>query len=374
MSSSSRPIVLCVVGARPNFVKIAPILVAMKRSDRLTACLVHTGQHYDVEMNDRFFTDLAIPKPEINLAVGSGSHAVQTGEVMIRIEPVLDNVRPAVVLVVGDVNSTLAATLVAAKKGVRVAHVEAGLRSFDRSMPEEINRILTDQISSDLFVTERAAMTNLQREGIADKRIHFVGNVMIDALQQCLPRAVPPNKTLERHGISRPAAYAVLTLHRPSNVDNPQTLASLLSAVQKISRDLPVIFPIHPRTRARILAGGIEALVARSSIALIPPVGYLEMLGLVANAGLVLTDSGGLQEETTALGIPCLTLRDNTERPITVEQGTSVLVGNDPQRILAGFAEFRRTGGKRGRSPELWDGHAARRIVDILENAGSSST
>jgi len=358
--------VLCVVGARPNFVKIAPILLALRAHREMAAILCHTGQHYDPELNDRFFVDLGIPRPDVSLDVGSGSHAVQTAEVMKRIEPVIDTQRPDIVLVVGDVNSTLAAALVAAKRGVAVTHVEAGLRSNDRTMPEEINRILTDQISDLLFTTEASALENLEREGIPRERVRLVGNVMIDALHHNLRRAVASSEILMRQGGNPAQGFAVLTLHRPSNVDDPQTLRQILETVREIGQELPVIFPIHPRTRSRIESGGLAPLLAAPAIRAMPPVGYLEMMGLVRDAKLVLTDSGGLQEETTALGIPCLTLRDNTERPITVSDGTNTIVGSSPAAITAAYAEFRRTGGKRGRVPALWDGNAATRIAAEL--------
>ena len=365
-AKETKPVILCVVGARPNFVKMAPIMDAMSRDGCLVARLVHTGQHYDAEMNDFFFVDLGMPRPDVNLTVGSGTHAVQTADVMTRFEPILDEFRPDAVLVVGDVNSTLAASLVAAKKEVPVIHVEAGLRSYDRTMPEEINRVLTDQISDYLFTTERSAEVNLWREGISAEKIHFVGNVMIDALQRCLPHATPPEKTLAKLGQTNTSGYAVATLHRPSNVDDARTLAALLGAFAKIGGVLPIIFPLHPRTRARIDAAGLGQFLQSPAINVANPLGYLDMLGLVSGASLVLTDSGGLQEETTALGIPCFTLRANTERPVTVEQGTSILVGNSPDRLLAAFDDLRRNGGKKGNRPELWDGHAAERIVAIL--------
>lgn len=362
----SVPTILCVVGARPNFVKIAPILAALRAGARVRARLCHTGQHYDPELNESFFRDLGIPQPDTRLEVGSGSHAVQTGEIMKRFEPVLNVERPAAVLVVGDVNSTLAAALVAVKKGVPVVHVEAGLRSFDRTMPEEINRILTDQISDLLFATEPAALENLAREGIPASRVKLVGNVMIDALRHQLPTATPATRVLASHGGVPESGYAILTLHRPGNVDDPAVLGPLLDAIREIGHDLPVIFPVHPRTRARIEAAALTAKMAAPAIRALPPVGYLEMLGLVRDARLVLTDSGGLQEETTALGVPCLTLRENTERPITISDGTSTLVGNRPAAIAAAYADFRRTGGKRGRVPALWDGRAAERIAAEL--------
>ena len=364
--------VLCVAGARPNFMKIAPILAALrKRAPQITARLVHTGQHYDIDMNERFFAQLGIPSPDHSLEVGSASHAVQTAEIMRRFEPVLDAEQPAAILVVGDVNSTIACALVAAKKGVHVAHVEAGLRSRDRSMPEEINRILTDQLSDRLYVTEREAIANLRREGIDDERIVFAGNVMIDSLHACRARAVPAITTLTAaSGAERAATiaqgYALLTLHRPSNVDDGATLARLLDTLAQVAQRLPVVFPLHPRTHARILAAGLDGFLAHPRVLALPPLGYLEMLGLLQRARLVLTDSGGVQEETTALGVPCLTLRDNTERPITIEQGSNTLIGTDPDAILRAVADVLERGGKAGRVPERWDGHAAERIADDL--------
>ncbi len=364
--------VLCVVGARPNFMKMAPILRALAVHDpALPAMLVHTGQHYDVDMNDQLFAGLGLPPPDVNLEVGSGSHAVQTAEVMRRFEPVLDANHPSCVLVVGDVNSTLACTLVAVKKGVPVAHVEAGLRSFDRSMPEEINRVLTDQIADLLYTTERAAHDNLAREGIDASRAHFVGNVMIDSLLANRPLAVPVAETLRRAGIAPSVldldrGYGVVTLHRPANVDQVETLGPLLSVLRDISTRLPLLLALHPRTRANIERFGLRGEVSGQGMAVLPPQGYLEMLGLMAGATLVLTDSGGMQEETTALGVPCLTLRENTERPITVEQGTNTLVGRDRGTIERAVDEILAGSGKRGRVPELWDGRAAERIVAHL--------
>ncbi|MGH8642704.1 MAG: non-hydrolyzing UDP-N-acetylglucosamine 2-epimerase [Burkholderiales bacterium] len=368
-SLSSAPI-LCVVGARPNLMKIAAVVRAMRdAAPPLPVRLLHTGQHYDPEMNAQFFQALGIPDADVNLEVGSASHAVQTAEIMRRFEPVLEQERPAAVLVVGDVNSTLACALVAVKKGVAVIHVEAGLRSFDRTMPEEINRLLTDQISDLLFTTERSARENLLREGVAESRIHFVGNVMIDTLRHSLKDAIPAAATLIRYGAPADWAqgpYCVLTLHRPSNVDDPAMLRSLLGAIVEVSRRLPLVFAVHPRTRARIQQLKMESVLASRSVVSLPPLGYLEMLGLMQGARLVLTDSGGIQEETTALGIPCITLRANTERPITVEQGTNTVVGSNPAQILAATDDILRSGGKSGRVPELWDGRAAQRIVVVL--------
>ena len=359
--------ILCVVGARPNFMKIAPIMQALRAGPApIPAKIVHTGQHYDAAMNKQFFEDLGIPQPDINLDVGSGSHAVQTAEVMRRFEPVLDKEQPAAILVVGDVNSTIACALVAAKKGVAVIHVEAGLRSFDRGMPEEINRVLTDQIADLLYTTERAALANLTREGIDAARVHFVGNVMIDTLHRNLEKAIPAAQTLRDTGLDPARGYAVLTLHRPSNVDDQATLRDLLETVNQLSQWLPVVFPLHPRTKGRIEHFKLDGLLASGKIFTLPPIGYLHMLGLMREAKLVLTDSGGIQEETTALGVPCLTLRNNTERPITVDEGTNLIVGQSRATILAAAQEILATGGKAGRVPEYWDGHAAERIADHL--------
>jgi UDP-N-acetylglucosamine 2-epimerase (non-hydrolysing) len=341
--------------------KVAPLLRALRARPGVSSLLVHTGQHYDAAMSDAFFRDLGMPEPDVNLGVGSGSHAVQTAEVLRGIEPVLVEQRPDVVLVVGDVNSTLAATLAAVKLGLRVAHVEAGLRSFDRSMPEEINRILTDAISHWLFTSEPAGAENLRQEGVPEQRIRFVGNVMIDTLLAHLPRARAA-APLARLGLEA-GGYAVLTLHRPSNVDDPQRLASLFAVLEEIHEEVPVVFPAHPRTRASIQ----KHLGGRPPhLQMVDPLGYLEFVGLTAGARLVLTDSGGIQEETTALGVPCLTLRDSTERPVTVTEGTNVLVGSDPAVIHAEARRVLEGNGKRGRIPELWDGHAAERIVEIL--------
>ncbi len=351
--------VLCVVGARPNFMKIAPVMAALAEVG-LRAKLLHTGQHYDAAMNDSFFQDLGIAPPDFHLEVGSASHAVQTAEVMKRFEKVVESEAPHSVLVVGDVNSTIACALVATKLGVPVIHVEAGLRSYDRTMPEEVNRVLTDQISDLLFTTERSALDNLRQEGIAEARMHFVGNVMIDTLRRNLARAVAPAVTLggyEGH-------FAVLTLHRPSNVDDRKVLEKLLQTVADINRRIPVVFPLHPRTRARIKTFGLDGVI--EELRLMPPLGYLEMLGLMQSAKFVMTDSGGIQEETTALGVPCLTLRENTERPITVSEGTNTVIGTDMARLVTAVNEIINTGGKAGRVPEYWDGQAATRIAQII--------
>jgi UDP-N-acetylglucosamine 2-epimerase (non-hydrolysing) len=364
--------VLCVVGARPNFMKMAPLLAAFARDASLPrAVLVHTGQHYDASMSDRLFADLRLPAPDLNLEVGSGTHAAQTAEVMRRFEPVLDQYQPSVVVVVGDVNSTLACGLVAVKRHVPVVHVEAGLRSFDRRMPEEINRLLTDQIADLLYTTERSAAANLAREGVPPERIVFAGNVMIDSLRGNLPRAVPPDETLRRAGLDPAPArnergFGVVTLHRPANVDRPDALRECLEILRAASAKLPLVCALHPRTRGNVERFGLAALLDSPAIAVLPPQGYLEMLGLMAQAALVLTDSGGMQEETTALGVPCLTMRESTERPITVDEGTNTIVGRDAALTLRLVDEILAGGGKRGRVPELWDGRAAERIAAHL--------
>jgi len=353
--------------------KIAPIISAFRsRPFTLSHLLIHTGQHYDADMNDRLFIDLKLPAPDINLEVGSGSHAVQTAEVMRRFEPVLDEHQPSCVLVVGDVNSTLACSLVAVKKGYPVVHVEAGLRSHDRTMPEEINRVLTDQVANRLYTTERSAHENLAREGIDPQHVRFVGNVMIDTLLANLRHARAPRDTLISAGhaasiVEHRRGYGVVTLHRPSNVDQAATLGPLLNVLAEIAQRVVLVFAMHPRTHENIHRFGLAHLFSGSRLVMLPPQGYLNMMGLVANAKLVLTDSGGLQEESTALGIPCLTIRENTERPITVEQGTNTIVGSDRNIIIGCVDEILRGGGKRGRVPELWDGHAAERIAADLE-------
>ena len=364
--------VMCVVGARPNFMKMAPILRALASHEPpLSALLVHTGQHYDASMSDQLFADLRLPRPDISLEVGSGSHAVQTAEVMKRFEPALDEHKPSCVLVVGDVNSTLACTLVAVKKGVPVVHVEAGLRSYDRKMPEEINRVLTDQVADRLYTTERSALDNLLREGIAAERVCFAGNVMIDSLLSNRDVARPARQTLEQHGadanvLNHPRGYGVVTLHRPSNVDDAATLSLLLGVLREVAQELPLVFALHPRTRNNIERFGLQGLLDPTRMVMLPPQGYLEMLGLLAGATLVLTDSGGLQEETTALGVPCLTMRENTERPITVHEGTNTMVGRNVQAIRDGVSEILAGRGKQGRVPENWDGRAAQRIAADL--------
>jgi UDP-N-acetylglucosamine 2-epimerase (non-hydrolysing) len=371
MSSAPARQVDCIVGARPNFVKIAPIMRALGSRDGIATRLIHTGQHYDLTMNAVFFEELAIPTPNINLEVGSGTNTEQTARIMTAIEPVFVQNRPQLVLVVGDVNSTLAATLVAAKHNIPVAHVEAGLRSFDRTMPEEINRLVTDRLADLLLTTERSAIDNLVREGVEPGYIHFVGNVMIDTLIYCLERAVPAETTLAEMGAStgliaatKERGFGFVTLHRPSNVDDPVTLKGLVEALVVISRELGLVFPLHPRTKAVISAAGLQSILDEASILVTPPLSYLRALGLMRDAKVAITDSGGVQEETTALGVPCLTVRENTERPTTIEHGTNTLVGNSPDALISAVDHILKTGGKKGRIPELWDGKAASRIAD----------
>jgi UDP-N-acetylglucosamine 2-epimerase (non-hydrolysing) len=362
----SRPLkILNVVGARPNLPKIAPLLREMQRHPEIVPILVHTGQHYDEKLSDIFFRQMGIPEPHVNLEVGSGSHAAQTAEILKRIEPVLVEHQPDLVLVVGDVNSTIAVSLAAAKLGIPVAHVEAGLRSFDRSMPEEINRVLTDAIADYLFVTEEDAIEHLLKEGRPRESIHFVGNVMIDSLRYFLSLAQksPIGDELRLKNGADWCRFAVLTLHRPSNVDSIEKLGELLGAINEIASSLPVIFPVHPRTQQRLAQAGLHS---HPDLRFIAPVGYLDFLCLLSKAALVLTDSGGIQEETTALGVPCLTLRENTERPLTISQGTNLLVGTDPAKIVAAARNSLSGNGKAGRIPPLWDGQAAPRIVEIL--------
>lgn len=379
--------IVSIVGARPNFMKIAPIVDAINNYNRQSSgfienILVHTGQHYDEKMSRLFFDDLEIPRPDIDLEVGSGTHAEQTAEIMKRFEPVLQKEKPDYILVVGDVNSTIACALTASKLGLKIIHVEAGLRSFDRSMPEEINRVLTDSISDLLFVTERSGETNLLREGISAEKIFFVGNVMIDTLLKHLEKA-KKSEILKELGLcsnSNPnesgpfVPYAVLTLHRPSNVDNKETLQNIVDAVVEISEELPVVFPVHPRTRKNISVFGLDRIYkfrnrgdnAEKGIILIEPVGYMDFLNLASHSRLVLSDSGGIQEETTVLGIPCITLRENTERPATVTEGSNHVVGTSREKIVLESFKALNSSKTDCRIPELWDGKAAERIVEII--------
>ena len=361
--------IINVVGARPNFMKIAPVMHEMRqRPQRIDPLLVHTGQHYNESMSDSFFEDLEIPRPDVNLEVGSGSHSEQTARVMIAFEQVLLRHPADWVVVVGDVNSTMAAAIVASKQLVRVAHVEAGLRSRDRSMPEEINRVITDALADLLLTPSRDASENLLREGIDAQKIRFVGNIMIDTLYRNLERA-RGSSILVRLGLE-PRGYCAMTLHRPSNVDDRETFSGILDALEVISERLPVVFPIHPRTRGRLEQFGlVERVRTRGSIVLTEPLGYLDFLQLYSNSRLVLTDSGGVQEETTVLGVPCLTLRENTERPITVTEGTNRVVGNNPENIKSEALAALDRPASPARVPELWDGHTAARIVDAIEEA-----
>jgi UDP-N-acetylglucosamine 2-epimerase (non-hydrolysing) len=348
--------VLHVVGARPNFMKVAPVIRALSRRSSLLQTLVHTGQHYDTNMSDVFFAQLNIPAPDVNLEVGSATQARQTAEIMIRLEPVLLELQPDLLLVYGDVNSTVAAALVSSKLRIRLAHVEAGLRSFDRTMPEEINRIVTDQLADQLFTPSEDGDENLLREGISHQRIHRVGNIMIDSLTQLLPAVVrcPSN------GFSR--RYALVTLHRPSNVDDIAVLTSILASLLQVSEHLEVVFPLHPRTRRRLAESGVKL----DKIHLLEPLPYIEFLALQRSATVVITDSGGIQEETTYFGVPCLTVRSNTERPITVDVGTNVLVGQDPRKLRSELSLILEGKGKTGSIPPLWDGQTGERIAEII--------
>jgi len=375
--------IILVVGTRPNFMKVAPVLKAIEyhngkgRRPKIEPLLVHTGQHYDRAMSESFFEDLGMPPPDINLSVGSGSHAEQTGKVMMAFEPVLQRERPELVLVVGDVNSTLACTIAAKKLNIAVAHVEAGLRSGDMTMPEEINRKVTDCLADYFFTSEPSANENLAAEGIQAGRIYFVGNVMIDTLLDHRERAAASTilDELDLREDRRIKPYGVVTLHRPSNVDSPGIFGEICEALATLSKDLPLVFPCHPRTREKIRAFGFRHFgdgwtEEWNGIMLTPPLGYLDFLCLMANAKIILTDSGGIQEEATILGVPCLTLRENTERPITVLQGTNRIVGTDKNRILQGFDSAMREANGRSRGPDKWDGRSAERIIEILAKIG----
>jgi UDP-N-acetylglucosamine 2-epimerase (non-hydrolysing) len=358
-----------IVGARPNFVKIAPIVRALRALGMFAPRLVHTGQHYDFLMDRVFFEELRIPAPDVNLKVGSGPASEQVAKIMLALHPLFLESRPDLLIVVGDVNSTVAAALTASYLRIPIAHVEAGLRSFDREMPEELNRLVVDQLSDLHFVTEKDGEANLRAERVAPERIKFVGNVMIDTLYDGLDRAVSPSVTFAEIGATaafREAAakgFGFVTLHRPSNVDDPAKLAGLIDALANVSERLPLVFAVHPRTRGNIAKAGLEARLARPMLLACEPLAYLASLGLMREAKVVVTDSGGMQEETTALGVPCITVRENTERPITIEEGTNTLIGADPQKIGPIVEDILRTGGKRGRKPALWDGKAAERIA-----------
>lgn len=377
-----------VVGARPNFMKAAPVMAALATLPGVTQALVHTGQHYDENMSRVFFEELGLPVPDVNLEVGSGTHAAQTAQIMVRFEEYLAANRPDLVLVYGDVNSTIAAALVCAKLLIRVGHVEAGLRSFDRTMPEEINRILTDQVADLLFTPSEDGNENLLREGVPPLRMHLVGNVMIDTLVRLLPRAAKRAPTRPGGSAAESAVYCLVTLHRPSNVDDPAVLGRIMDALADISRRIPVVFPVHPRTKALLLRtgdprfasedvlslsreteavlGAASASASTPSLRLLPPLGYLNFLALQMRAAVVITDSGGMQEETTYLGIPCLTVRENTERPVTVTMGTNTLVGRDMSRLRTEAYRILDGHGKHGTIPPLWDGRAAHRIAAII--------
>ncbi len=360
--------ILCVGGARPNFMKLAPLLAELEASDRYSPLLAHTGQHYDEKMSGSFFRDLGMRDPDYSLGVGSGSHAQQTAEVMKRFEPVVEAARPDMVVVVGDVNSTVGCALVAVKMGVAVAHVESGLRSFDRTMPEEINRLVTDAISDLLLVSEESGLTNLRREGASEAKLFLVGNLMIDSLRKNLDRARALGVS-GRMGL-KAGGYGVVTLHRPANVDDISSLNGILEALAAISKEVPLVFPVHPRTRQQL--DGCAALQG-ADIRLAEPLGYLEFQSLVSDSGVVLTDSGGIQEETTAMGIPCFTLRENTERPSTIEEGTNTLAGTTRESILSAWAAAKRNP-KAGRTPALWDGRAAGRCLQAFDSYFASKS
>ena len=360
--ASASAVVLSVVGARPNFMKLAPVAAALSRRPGVRHLVVHTGQHYDPEMSDAIFRDLGLPTPDVDLEVGSGSHAQQTAAIMQRFEPVLIESRPDIILVYGDVNSTVAAALVAAKLGVRVGHVEAGLRSGDWSMPEEINRVVTDRLSDLLFAPSRDAVANLRAEGVPAERIHFVGNVMIDSLVRLLPDA-RQRAPWGAHGLSE-RSYVLVTLHRPSNVDDPAVFREVLAAVEEIGSCHPVLFPVHPRTRARMTAASWAP--RGSAVRLLDPVSYIEMLGLTAGAGLVVTDSGGVQEETSFLGVPCLTVRPNTERPVTLTAGTNRLVPSERAAIVAAAKQQWSRYAAGPCAIERWDGGTGERIAGVV--------
>lgn len=367
--------IISIVGARPNFMKIAPIIKEfskyIKNGYNLEHMLVHTGQHYSPVMSEMLFNQLGLPEPDINLGIGSGSHGEQTGKIIIEFEKVLQEYKPDLIIVVGDVNSTIACALDAKKLGIKVAHVEAGLRSFDMNMPEEINRILTDAISDFLFITEKSAITNLSNEGVNQEKVHFVGNVMIDTLLSHLEKAKEKN-TIEELGISN-NEYVVVTLHRPSNVDNKCSLESIGNVLAEISKNKTIVFPVHPRTQNKINEYNLDSLFSKeNNILLTEPLPYLEFINIISGSYAVLTDSGGLQEETTVMGIPCLTLRENTERPSTIHDGTNKLVGLTPSDILNAYNQIAKNAERK--IPEKWDGKAAERIVRIILEKFSVTT
>ncbi len=364
--TSALPVVDLVAGARPNFMKLAPVVRAITAAGQLRYRIVHTGQHYDEAMTDVFFAELGIPKPDVHLEVGSGSHGAQTARILERYEAHVLKDRPDATVVFGDVNSTVACALAAVKLGIPVAHVEAGLRSFDRAMPEEINRLLTDAVAELLLVTEPSGVENLRREGVSEEKIRLVGNVMIDTLRSYLPEARSRNAAA-RLGLA-PKGYGVVTLHRPSNVDDPDTLVRIVRQLHAFAQDLPLVFAVHPRTRAAAGRAGIGHLLepGQSGLICVGPQPYVENLSLVADAAVVFTDSGGLQEETSALGVPCVTMRENTERPITVELGTSRLVGNDSRGLQAAFEDVIQQRWPAGRDIPLWDGKAGDRVAAEL--------
>ncbi|MFC1694030.1 non-hydrolyzing UDP-N-acetylglucosamine 2-epimerase [Candidatus Latescibacterota bacterium] len=366
--------ILCVVGTRPNFIKMAALYHEMKKRKSFEPVLVHTGQHYDANMSRVFFTELELPEPDIDLNVSGGSHTYQTSLIMERFESVVQDVTPDLMIVVGDVNSTLAASIVASQCGIPLAHVEAGLRSGDRGMPEEINRILVDHIADFLFVTEQSGIDNLQKEGISEDKIFFVGNVMVDTLLANREKA-QDSDVLNRLGLSR-GRYAVVTLHRPSNSDDRDALSEILYALCEISRELTVVLPIHPRTRKRMDEFGLlTAVESESGIILTEPLGYLDFLYCMSEARMVLTDSGGIQEETTILGVPCITVRNNTERPVTIESGTNTLAGTRGDDIISAYRSLPDVSRNQLPHPPLWDGKASERIIDVLERkAGSSAS
>jgi len=357
--------IFCIVGTRPNFVKMAALYRAISACESLDPVLVHTGQHYDAAMSRVFFSELGLPEPAVNLEVSGGSYVRQTCRIMQRLEVVVGEQRPALMVVVGDVNSTLAAALTAMHTGTPLAHVEAGLRSFDRTMPEEMNRVVIDHLADYLFVTEQSGVDNLKKEGVPDEKVHFVGNVMVDTLLANLERA-KKSDVLERLGIE-PGRYALVTLHRPANADSRGALAGIIDALAEVSRTLPVVFPVHPRTKERIGIFDLwDSIIAEDGFQMIDPLGYLDFLAVMAGAKVVFTDSGGIQEETTILGVPCITMRNNTERPATVEYGTNVIAGTDGADILEAFSALDAMPSS-PRHPPLWDGAASERIVAVIE-------